>query len=179
MTGWVAVLVAFFAAVNPAAVGLAAPAPAGNPWRAAVVPFATAAAILVAAVAGADRLLDSLGIEPESFRTAAGLVMAVAGGRMVWDPAPVAAGRSWLGGAVPTGWPWIANPATIVVALSFGADAGVTKAAVAGLLAAAAGALAAALPGRSRTVLDAAARLTGAGLVVMAAGLVVSGIRSI
>jgi hypothetical protein len=91
----------------------------------------------------------------------------------------VAAVRSWLGGAVPTGWPWIANPAAIVVALSFGADAGVTKAAVAGLLAAAAGALAAALPGRSRTVLDGAARLTGAVLVVMAAGLVVSGIRSI
>ncbi|MGE5596241.1 MAG: MarC family protein [Hyphomicrobiales bacterium] len=186
MTEYLRLLVVFFAAVNPAAVVLAASGVREGPARAfvrtAALGLAVAAVLYVVAVLVADSLLDFLDVAPETFRIAAGIVMATAGVFAVWR-ARVASGPGegdWRDGVFPLGIPLLAGPSGLIAALSYGADEGAAKAffAAAPVLVVAA-ALLCTKAGRAHAAADAVARLTGALLVVIAAGLIVEGVRDI
>ncbi len=175
---------AFVAAVNPARIRPGLPEDGG---RARPLPLALgSAAVLAAAAAGvylAEPLLDALDVSPETFRLAAGLVMAVAAGWVLWfphrGPEPAMAG---LGAAlVPVAFPLLVSPEVFVLAISAGADE--PAPAVLGALAAALVAVNAlgAVPrrGPADTLLRGVARLTAALLMVAALALIVSGIRDV
>jgi multiple antibiotic resistance protein len=177
-------LLVFFAAVNPAAVFLAvSPKLEGRGDRlTSLAAGAVVAGVVVAAAAlGSGQVLDALDIEPETFRTSAGIVMAAVGVFAVWrahndyeiEP-------SWRGGVFPIGIPLLLGPATLVVALSYADDPGVGQTLVAGLVVVGATAAAVAwLPKIWGVALGAVARLSGALLVVFAVALIVSGVRDV
>lgn len=173
----------FFASVNPAAAA-AAPRPRGQSLRAEVIAGGSAVALVVLALAAvlAEPILDGLGVEPETFRVGAGVVLLVSGALAVWRGAAAHQG-SWEGrGAAlfPLGLPVLATPAAVAAAICYGADDGASKTIGASLIVvAAAAALLFARAGRYQAAIDAVARLTGAALVVVAAGLVVDGVRAI
>ena len=180
-------VVFFFAALNPASVALAMSIVRDDrdpraQWLAPAIGLGVAAIVYLAAVFGAERVLDWLAIEPESFRVAAGIVMAAAGVFAIWRAAPDIEGKeSGLQSAIfPLALPLLVSPAGLVAAVTYGADDGGGKAigalAVSLLIAAV---LLVSRPGRGMPALDAVARLTGAVLVVVAAGLVVDGVRAI
>lgn len=177
--------VVFLAAVNPAAVALAAWAPSRPRARAAeagVTGLAVAAALVLAAALGANSLLDALDIAPETFRIAAGMVMLTAGAYAVARARVAAAAfeDGWKGGISPLGLPLLLGPAVAVAALSYGADEGAAKTFAAALPALAlAAALTVARPHGWTALTDGVARLLGAGLVAVAAGLIVDGVRDI
>ena len=183
MTEFLQLAFYLFAAVNPAAAA-GAPEPRGRALAAEVVAGAAAFAFLMlAAGAGfSDAILDALGVEPETFRVGAGVVLLVSGGLAVWRGSAPHDGP-WEGRAVaifPLGMPVLATPAAVAAAISYGADDGVGKTiAAAGLVLIAAAALLFARAGRYRAATDAVARLTGAALVAVAAGLIVDGVRAI
>ncbi len=191
MTEYWRLLLAFFAAVNPAAVALAAASASATvatlqrPAQravAAAVGLAVAGALFVAATLGAERVLDALDIAPETFRIAAGIVMLIVGANAVWrgtlvsEPAP----DGWRAGVFPLGLPLLAGPASLIAAVSYGVDKGEAKTlgAVAVPLVVAA-LLVVVGVGRWRPAADAIARLSGALLVAFACGLVVTGVRDI
>jgi small neutral amino acid transporter SnatA (MarC family) len=76
--------------------------------------------------------------------------------------------------------PVLATPATLAAAVTYGADRGEGETAVAAVivLGVAAGLVAARI-GRFESEVDALSRLTGAIMIVVSAGLVVSGVRAI
>jgi multiple antibiotic resistance protein len=186
MSDFVLVLLAFIAAINPPAVALAAvrAAPTDRRGRAitAAMAFALALPFYIAFAAFADDMLDALDIEPESFRVAAGIVMATTGAYAVWRAhvaaAPAAGTR--FDAIFPLALPILACPAGLVAAISYGADegAGTTIAATAIPLAAAAVLI---VPPalRWRPAADGLARTLGALLVAIAAGLIVDGVRAV
>jgi small neutral amino acid transporter SnatA (MarC family) len=181
-------LAAFFAAVNPAAVAMALAAPkddgrdARKPWTMGFLGAGVATVLFFAAVLVASPLLDWLQIEPETFRIAAGIVMAVSGAYTIWF------GR-WgrhtddvgrLAPVFPLGLPLLAGPAGLMAALSYSVDEGAGQTFGAIVVWIVVGAiLVVARPPKSGAALDAIARITGALLVAIAAGLVVSGVRAI
>jgi small neutral amino acid transporter SnatA (MarC family) len=180
-------LAAFFAAANPAAVAMAMASKgdrsdARQPWMTAIIGAAVAALLFFAAVLAASPLLDWLQIEPETFRIAAGIVMAVSGAYTIWF------GR-WgrhtddvgrLAPVFPLGLPLLAGPAGLMAALSYSVDEGAGQTFGAIVVWIVVGAiLVVARPPKSGAALDAIARITGALLVAIAAGLVVSGVRAI
>lgn len=155
----------FLATTNAGRVGLARLAARAAPASVAV---ALAAGFLLAALAAllADVLLDALAVSPESFRIAAGLVLAVTGVRTLVAPAPAGPFAAVL-----------VTPELAAFAVSAGADAPagrVLGAAAAALLVAA---VAAAAPGG--TPLALAARFLAALQLVVAVALVVAGIRDV
>jgi small neutral amino acid transporter SnatA (MarC family) len=83
-------------------------------------------AVCAAAAAGGP-LLELLDVSDPSFRTAAGVVAALAGAidvvRRPPPPGPALAG--WRAALVPVAIPAVARPALLVVALGAGADQGV------------------------------------------------------
>ena len=85
-----------------------------------------ALAVCVAAIAG-EPLLDALDVSAPSFRTAAGVVAALAGAadllRRPPSPEPTLQGRR--AALVPVAIPLVARPALLVLALGAGADEGV------------------------------------------------------
>lgn len=187
MSDFLRIVVVFLAAVNPAAVAMAMAAKGGDTdarpaWRVPLIGGLIGGTILVAAAAAADSILDGLDIAPESFRVAAGAVMAVAGLAVIWR------GR-WSDGGhdagiqaaiFPLAIPLIAGPAAIVAAISYGVDEGRGGTIVAAIISVLiAGVLVAARPAKAAPVLDGIARVLGGLLVVVAAGLVVSGVRAI
>lgn len=194
MTEFVRLAVLFVAAVNPAAAALAMAArsdaaDARPRWQVAAVGMGVAVVCFVLATVFASRILDGLAIEPESFRIAAGGVMAMVGAQVIWRgiaagaaniPARDGEGRWWEAAVFPLGIPILAGPAGIVAAMSISADHGVGKA-----LGAVAIALAIAFvlllsrPERARPALDGIARVTGALLVAFAVALVISGIKAV
>lgn len=188
MSEFLRLLVAFLAAVNPPAAALAlgrGPGlPSGVRERVGVVfvGVAVAALLFAAAAIGADKALDALDIAPESFRVAAGIVMASMGVLTLWlgrtpsEEPPT----DWTAGIFPLGLPLLAGPGGLVAAISYGADKGEGKTLAAAAVALAVAA-AVAVPGveRLRRAADAFARLLAALLVVVAAGLVVTGVRDI
>ena len=186
MSTFAFLLVTFLAAVNPPAIALAAAGFDGETRRgralAAGGGVAVALALYLAAALGAETWLEALDVAPETFRLAAGLVMVVAGGYAVWR-GRVAAGAGeggWLAGISPLGVPLLASPAGLVAAISHGADDGEGKTLAAALVVIAlAGVLAFLAPRRGGAALDAAARLLGALLIVLAAGLAVDGVRAV
>ncbi len=188
MSDYLRLVVIFFAAINPAAVVMAMRADGTTEdrqrrWQAPLLAAAIALALYAFAAGGAERFLDWLQIEPESFRVAAGVVMATGGVYTVWfgrwgNHSNDAGGIS--GAVFPLGLPLLAGPAGLIAAISYGVDdgAGKTIGAVSVAVVLAAGLLIA-RTNKAETMLDALARITGALLVVIAAGLIVSGVRDI
>ena len=186
MTEFVRLAVLFFAAVNPAAAALATTrgdtADERPCWQVAAVGLGVATLCFVLATVFANRILDGLAIEPESFRIAAGGVMAMVGVQIIWRgiAAGTAEDRSWQSAGFPLGIPILAGPAGVVAAVSISVDHGVGK-----TLGAVAIALAIAFvlllshPERVRPALDGIARLTGALLVAFAVALVITGIKAV
>lgn len=157
---------AFLATTNAGRVGLARLE--GRPGRSSLALALVAGfALAAAAVLLAEDLLDALAISPESFRIAAGLVLAAAG---LWT---IVAPLSGPGPFVAV----LLTPELMVLALSAGADESAGKvlgaAAVAFLFVAAAGAV------PRRGLLLPAARFLAALQVIVAVALVVSGVRDV
>lgn len=188
MSDFARLLVIFLAAVNPAAVALAvqdrfATGATSPPAAKTVLIGAGAAlALLATAVLAADPLLDFLDVAPETFRIAAGIVMATTGVFAAWRARVAAAPLEgdWRDGVFPLALPLLAGPAGLVAAMSYGLDEGrgltfVAAAVVVTL----ASALCLAQTRRATRPLDALARIAGALLVVIAAGLIVEGVGDI
>jgi small neutral amino acid transporter SnatA (MarC family) len=155
----------FLATTNAGRVGLARLEARAAPSSLVV---AVAAGFALAAIGAllADELLDALAISPESFRIAAGLVLAVTGVRILVAPAPAGPFAAVL-----------VTPELAAFALSAGADASTSRVlgtAAAALLVAAAVASA---PGRVPLAL--VARFLAALQLVVAVALVVAGIRDV
>ncbi len=182
------VLTAFFAVVNPASVALVAGAirfPDERTRRAAIaIATVFAGGLAALAAVAADAILDGLEIEPETFRIAAGAVMATAGVYAALRPGALTpAGQgSRADGLFPLGIPTLLSPAMLVAAMSYGADEGVGTAIGAALVVfVLAAATAIALPaGRApKLAADGIARLTGALLVVLSVALIVDGVLAV
>lgn len=146
---------AFVATVNGPRVRLA------HPERGLFLPALGALGLAAAAIAFAEELLEALAISPESFRIAAGLVLAVAGLRTLVRPVP---GRAPALAAAFT-------PELAVLAVSAGADDATGRA----VAAAAVGVVLVLAPVRAVP----AARFLAALQVVVAVALVVGGIRDV
>lgn len=183
MTEFLQLTVFFFAAINPAAVA-GAPKPADRPLPSTVITGGAIIGVAILAVAAllAGRILDGLGVEPETFRVGAGVVLLISGALLVWEGASPHRGR-WEGrGAMlfPLALPIVATPAAVACAVSYGADVGAAKTIGAAAIVAALAALALiARLGRYHAATDGVARLTGAALIAVAAGLIVDGVRAI
>jgi small neutral amino acid transporter SnatA (MarC family) len=121
---------------------------------------------VVAVVLLADELLDALDISPESFRIAAGLVLAVRGLWMV-------VGAISVSGAYSA----VVTPELALLAVSAGADEPTGKVLAAAAIAFAVGALAS-IPAGQR-LLAPAARFLSALQVVVGVALVVSGVQDV
>ena len=183
MTDFLQLLVFFFAAVNPAAAA-AAPEPRGRALRSAVVAGGAALALLLVGGVAllAEPILDGLDVEPETFRVGAGVIFLAQGALVLWfGRAPHTGTWDETGTAVsPLGLPVLATAAAVAAGVTYGADRGegdtiVAAALVIGLAAG----LIALRAGRFEAAVDAGARVTGGLLVVVAAGLIVSGVRAI
>ena len=192
MNEFLRLVVVFVAAINPAAVALAMAMPAKSTrsvksamarrWQVPAIGAGLAAVLYAAAVFGAEPLLDWLQIEPESFRVAAGVVMATVGVYTVWSGrlGDYAQGAGAQAGLFPLGLPLLAGPAGLIAALSYSVDKGAGKTAGAicvGVIVAVA--VVTLRPAKAGPALDGVARVTGALLVAVAAGLIVSGVRAI
>lgn len=184
--------IALFAAINPAAAVLAFRAATADRWESpAFVRTRPATAALGALVAltlyavltgVASDLLSGLDIAPETFRVAAGIVMAASGVLAIWrlgladDGAP----PGIAAGLFPLAVPLIASAAGLAAAISYSVDHGAVRTFVAAaVIGVATAALVAVYRDSWRPVAGALTRLTGALLVAVAAGLVVEGIRDI
>jgi multiple antibiotic resistance protein len=181
-------LVVFFAAINPAGVLVAmryrAPAEAASaPRAAAAIGAAFALVLLLLAVLLGDRLMDALDVDAESFRIAAAMILAATGVYTLWTAAPgsrVPGEPRTAHGWFPLGVPLLAGPASLAAAVSYSVDTGrwtTFVAATAWVLVTAA--LVATWRGRWVAATDGVARITGALLIVVAAGLAISGIRAV
>ena len=190
MTDFLRLAVIFIAAVNPAWAALVYTRlhnPGHEPsWQTRAVPVAIgtaiAAAMLVAAALLADPLLDALDIQPETFRVAAGIVMAGMGVVTVIGrrPLEVDTPAAWTNGVYPLAVPLFAGPAALVAAVIYSLDEGLGRALAAGAIALALAAVLALFSSRAaRPFLAAAAPLLGALLVLVAAGLIVDGVQAI
>lgn len=182
MTDFLRLLVVFLAAVNPAGFALVAGGltPERGRWLALAAGGVLTGMLVLAAVFGAERLLDFLEVAPESFRLAAGVVLMVVGVQVLWGLAPrPVAGAGLAAGLFPVAIPLLASPATLAAAVSHSVDDGEAVTLAASLLALAVALLLAVRPPPAARALDGLSRLTGALLVVIAAGLMVSGVRAI
>ena len=187
MSDFLRLMVVFFAAINPAAVAMSMVHAGGDGerranWRVAAIGGVTAVVMYALACWVAPHLLDWLQIAPESFRVAAGIVMATMGVEAIWFGAITTDGDDvGIQAAVfPLGVPLIAGPAGLMAAVSYGDDQGFGRAfGAAAVIVAVVVALLFARPERGRPALGGMARVTGALLVAVAAGLIVSGVREI
>jgi multiple antibiotic resistance protein len=187
MTEFARLVVVFLAAVNPASVALVMArvrAEQDRPRWPVVIGIAAAAALALYALAAgfAHPLLDFLDVAPESFRLAAGVVLAVVGASTVCCGAlphgSYDRGTQTAFIAIAVGM--MAGPAGLTAAVSSSADHGLVRTLAASAVAlTVTGCLLAARPARGRPALDAVARVTGALLIAIAAGLATSGVRAI
>lgn len=144
-------------------------------------------AILLACAAIAEPLLDAISIEPETFRIAAGAIMAVSGAaaffpfhmpRAIPGPGEHASGSPLVPVLFPIAWPGIASAGAVAAAMNYGANGELPATLVAVVLTAAVcGAVLVVLGGRHPFVSLAFGRLCGAALVVLAADMIVSGVK--
>ncbi len=187
MTDYLRLALVFLLAVNPALAFLSFLPVRNEAAPHTRVPAAgfgavMAMALYLAAVAGAASLLDLLEVEPETFRVAAGVVLAAVGARALLPPLPPygEAPAGWRAGIYPLGIPLLAGPAGLMASLSYAADEGAatTFAAVVPALLLAAALLAWA-PARWRPAFAMIAPLAAALLVAAGAGLIVTGVRDI
>lgn len=183
---------ALFAAINPAAALIAFRGAVGDRWGtrafaserpAMVVAGVVVAGALYALLAFAgENLLEELDIAPETFRIAAGIVMAASGVFAIWrmgladDGALPGIGA----GVFPLAIPLLGSAAGLVAAISYGADQGSWETfAAAAVIVVVTGALAWQYRDSWRPVAGPVARLTGALLIAVAAALVVEGVRDV
>jgi multiple antibiotic resistance protein len=183
------VLLVFLAAVNPAATALGARGLAvvtGPRSRQLAAASAGAVMVLLIVLAVlADAILDALAVEPETFRIAAGIVLAISGMAAAIRLAPSERGNgTWQDAVFPFAIPLLCGPATLMAALSYGADEAL-GAVIVGIVAAVGGATGLALlcartqARAAVAALDGVARLTGALLIALGVGLVVHGVRAV
>ena len=181
---WAAVLVL---ALNPARASFAVPRAGRTPRNVLGVAAAGGAigglAVCAAAAVGTP-LLEALDVSEPSFRTAAGVVAALAGAVDVFrrPPPPEPALAGWRAALVPVAIPAVARPALLVVALGAGADQGVlvAAAAMAAGVALLAGLVAAApTEGTGGRVLRWVSRLLAAALVAGGVILTLDGIMAV
>ncbi len=171
-------------AANPAT-GLRAALPGASRERIGAVATAALLAIALTIATGllASPLLDGLDIAQETARIAAGLVVGISGGQAIALGGPfVRRGiTGWQAGIYPLGIPLSFNPAVLVAVIAFSAnpDAGEGKTIPLAAASVAITALIALLPARCSGFVDAAARITGALAIVIAAAMVVSGVRDV
>ena len=183
MTDFLQLVVFFLAAVNPAAAA-GAPSPAGRTFSARVLGVGAVVAVVLVGGAAllADPILDGLGVEPETFRVGAGVVLLVGGALAAWQGAAPHRGP-WEGERVaffPLALPVLTTPAALAAAVSFGADRGSGETLAAAVIAiGVAIGLLAGRAGRFEAAMDGVARVSGGVLVIVAAGLIVSGVRAI
>ncbi len=176
------IVLGFIGVVNPPRVRLGLP---GVPPRLDVVLLGSAVAlsIAVAIAAAAGWLLGALDVSPETFRLAAGLVLAVEGSWVLVHPRPgpepVLSNR--FAALVPVAFPLLLTPGLIVLCLAAGVDNGVgqtTGALLCGLVL-----LLPTLPiesdARRTPLLAAGARLLAVLEIVAAAGLALDGLRNV
>ncbi len=181
MSDFLRIALIFVLAVNPALVA--------NVLRDRVVPLgqaglgaAIAVAVYLLLAVGADGILEVLAIEPETAQVAAGTLLAVGGGLAI-----ASAGREFRDlwsdtwpGAFPLAAPLLVCPPGVVAAISFSANESIGMslgaAAIAVVVSAAAGAVAL---GRYWIAADALARISGGVLVLLAAGIIVDGVKSV
>jgi small neutral amino acid transporter SnatA (MarC family) len=182
-SGWLWA-VALILALNPARAALGVPRAGRSPRAVAGVAalggMIGASAVCAAAAAGGP-LLDVLDVSEPSFRIAAGIVAALAGGADLFQrpPPPEPALAGWRAALIPVAIPVVAHPALLVLALSAGADRGVLLSAGAMAMGIAPlTALAAGWPteGPGGRLLRWAGRLLAAGLVACGVILTVDGI---
>lgn len=158
-------VVAFVATTNAGRVALACRGDRPPPSSLALALMAGSGLVVVGAVF-ADELLDALAISPESFRIAAGLVLAAAGLRTIVWPQPSGPFAAIL-----------VTPALACLAVSFGADEATGK--VLGAAAIALAIVAVAAAAGPREPIGRAAEFLAALQVVVAVALVISGIRDV
>jgi hypothetical protein len=157
----------FLATTNAGRVALAR-ATAGPSTRERLVAVGVGATVIVLAAAFADDLLDALDISPESFRIAAGIVLAATGIReLIWPHIPGDAPFAAV----------LLTPELVCVALSFGADESLGRTLAAGAIGLSFAAVAA-LADRVRPG-PLPARLLAALQIVVAVALGVSGVRDV
>lgn len=182
MSDFLRIAATVFVAISPAAVAVAAERP-GLRLSPRVLVLAAVIAVLAysAAAAGANRLLDAIAIEPETFRVSAGLVMAVGGVFAVWSGSTGYGGEldSRWAAAFPLALPVLVSPAGLAAVLSHSADGDAGAAAVAAVAVVAAAVLAVAFRAGRFAAADATARLSGALLIAFAGGMIVDGVRAV
>ncbi len=184
MTDPFQLLVVMLVAANPAT-GLRAALPGTPRSQLPAVATAAAMAIVLTVAAGlvASPLLDGLDIAQETARIAAGLVVGVSGGQAVALGGPfVRRGiAGWQAGVYPLGIPLSFNPAILVAVIAFSAnpDAGEGRTILLAAVSVALTAVAALMPARFSGLADGVARITGALAIVVAAAMVVSGVRDV
>ena len=187
MSDFLRVLVFALAAVNPALV-----AEVSSDWvhstasrdrlRAAALAFAVGLGVCALAALFGGRVLDGLSISPESFRIAAGIVMAPFGLVAMIRRWPMAEeiNPGWKAAIAPFGLGLLAGPPSIAAAVVYANDEGklITIAALAIAMLPAIGHLAVTKMHSTRWV-DWAARCLGAVLLVEAVNLVIRGIQAV
>ncbi len=182
MSDFLRIAATVLVAISPAAVAVAAERP-GLRLSPRVLASAAVIAVLAysAAAAGANRLLDAIDIEPETFRVSAGLVMAVGGVFAVWSGSPGYGGAldSRWAAAFPLALPMLVSPAGLAAVLSHSADGDAGAAAVAAVAVVAAAVWAVAFRAGRFAAADATARLSGALLIAFAGGMIVDGVRAV
>jgi hypothetical protein len=155
----------FLSTTNAGRVALACREGRPTPRTLALALMAGFGLVAVGAVL-ADELLDALAISPESFRIAAGLVLAAAGLRTIVWPQPSGPFAAIL-----------VTPELACLAVSFGADEALGK--VLGAAAIALPIVAIAAVARPREPIGLAAPFLASLQVVVAVALVVSGVRDV
>ena len=158
-------LAGFLATASAGRVALAAESARPAP-RTLALTLAAGAAVIVAGALVADAFLDALSISPESFRVAAGLVLAAAGLRTVVWPRPSGPFAASL-----------VTPELACLAISAGADERLAAVLAAGAIALAVVAITAlALP---PAVTGRATPFLAALQVIVGVALVVAGVRDV
>ncbi len=165
-------LAGFFATTNAGRVALAREAEEPSRRTLAIALLAGVALVVLATVFAGD-LLDALTISPESFRIAAGLVLAVTAIRTILWPNASAGPFAMV----------LITPELAVLALSFGADEATGKVLGAAAITLPVLAVAATtripFPGRVALSATATAQLLAALQIVVAVALAISGMRDV
>jgi hypothetical protein len=156
----------FLATTNAGRVALASTVERPRP-RTVAAALLLGFGVVAAAVLFAADLLDGLAINPESFRIAAGMVLAATGLRTIIWPQPVPGPFAAI----------LVTPELVLVALSFGADESTARALSAAAVSIPVVALAALKP--VRWPATRAAQFLAALQLVVAVALVVSGVRDV
>ncbi|GEM_PF-5052421 len=150
--------------------------------RRQLVTRATATMVGVAGLLAwwAGPLLEWGSVDHESYRIAAGLVMAAAGlVRLAGAGLGEESTRVLAGGLVPVLYPVLLGPETVLAFTSIGVDRGVVFAVLGALLGGVVAVAASRVSSLRRGIWGALARLNGAALTVLAVALVFDGLRDV